>query len=441
MKIFDTQKFESILKSVLDQAQKKGADAEASIIVDSGISVNVRLGEVETVEFNQAKSLGLTVYKNQKKASVSTSDLTKEAVENCLSAALRIAEYTEKDPHAGLPEKDDLASTIPNLELSHPMDLTPDQAIQNALLAENAARAYDSRIRNSEGANFITHQKHFFHGNTLGFLSHYPSTRYALSCTVIAQDGQFMQRDQEFTVSRQYNALDPFAKVGEVSATKAVKRLNAQKIKTQEAPVIFFHEVAGGLFGSFISAISGSTLYRKSSFLLDHLDEKIFPDFLQIEESPHLLRGLGSAPFDQEGVQTTPHAIVRNGILKSYVLSSYSARKLGLKTTGNAGGIHNLIVSHGLMDLDGLIKKMHKGLLVTELMGHGINLVTGDYSRGAFGFWVENGEIQYPVEEITIAGNLKNMFLNLIDISNDLERRGNIQTGSVLIDRMTIAGN
>lgn len=435
-----TQKYQDVVNSVLEKAKQKGVQAEAVISIDSGISTVVRMGAVDTLEFHQDKLLGITVYKDHKKGSVTTTDISPEALESSLEAACRIAEYTEADSFSGLPEKEYLAKHIPDLDLSHPWEVTPEQSIEYAKQAEDAARAYDPRITNSDGATFVTHRKYRVLGNTLGFLGAYPSTRYALYCAVIAQQRDAMQRDQEYTVARDGHDLEPFAKVGEQAAVRALKRLNARKIQTTECPVIFSFDIAGTLFSSLIQAISGGNLYRKSSFLLDHLDKKIFPDFIQIEEVPHLPKGPGSTPFDHEGVATSQHDIIKNGILKSYVLSCYSARKLGLKPTGNAGGVHNLRVSHGNKSQDQLIKQMHKGLLVTELMGHGVNLVNGDYSRGAFGYWVENGEIQYPVEEITIAGNLKEMFMNLVEIGNDVEKRGNIQTGSVLLEKMMVAG-
>lgn len=435
------QEYKDIVTSLLEKAKKKGLHAEAALSVESGLSVSVRLREVETLEFHQGKSLGLTVFNNKKKGSVSVSDLSPKALDEAFNAACRIAELIEEDPAAGLADKNDLAKDIPDLDLYHPWDLAPDQAIQFAKTCEEAALSFDTRITNSEGASCNTHQKYRVYGNTLDFLSGYSTTYHSVYCSVIAQEKNMMQRDMDYTVSREAKTLTPFTKVGHEAAKRALRRLNARKLKTTEAPVIFSADIAGSLFGSFLGAISGGNLYRKSSFLLDHLDKQVFPDFLQIEEVPHLLRGLGSAPFDHEGVTTKQHPIIRNGILKSYVLSSYSARKLGLKTTGNAGGVHNLMVSHGLLDQEELIKKMHRGLLVTELMGHGVNILTGDYSRGVFGFWVENGEIQYPVEEITIAGNLRDMFMNLVDIGNDLEKRGNIQVGSVLLEKMTIAGH
>lgn len=435
-----TEKYNEAVLSVLEKAKKKGLQAEAFIGSDTGITTMVRMGNVDTLEFHQDKTLGITVYKGKQKGLVTTTDISKEAIESSLEAAAKIAEVTEADPFAGLPEEEFLAKEIPDLDLFHPWEVTPDQSIEYAKQAEDAARAFDARITNSEGATFSTHKKYRVMGNTNGFFGSCPSTRYALYCAVIAEYRDSMQRDQEYTVAHDYHDLESFTKIGEQAAKRTLQRLNARKIKTTACPVIFSFDIAGSLFASFIQAISGGNLYRKSSFLLDHLDKKVFPDFIQIEEMPHLRKGAGSAPFDHEGVLTRQREIIKDGILKSYVLSCYSARKLGLKTTGNAGGVHNLIISHGNKDQNELIKTMHKGLLVTEMMGHGVNLVSGDYSRGAFGYWIENGEIQYPVEEITIAGNLKDMFLNLVEIGNDVEKRGNIQTGSVLLENMTVAG-
>lgn len=431
-----------VVASVLEQAKSLGMDAaEAGVSYESGLSVTVRLGEVETIEFNHDKSLGITVYKGKKKGSVSTTDIHPDALHATLEAACRIAAYTEEDPCSGLADPDCIATSIPDLNLYHPWDINPEQAVVWAKECEATARTLDSRIVNSDGATFSTHNRFRVYGNTHGFLGAYPSTRHSLSCTVIAKAGDSMQRDYDFTIARDGNDLTPRGRVGQRAAEKTLRRLNARKIKTCEAPVIFASEIAGGLIGSFIAAISGGNLYRKSSFLLDHLGKRIFPKFVQIEEEPHLPKGLGSAPFDQEGVATKRHDIIKDGMLQSYVLGSYSARKLGLKTTGNCGGIHNLILSHSQYSLPELLRGMNKGLLVTELLGHGVNIVTGDYSRGAAGFWVENGEIQYPVEEITIAGNLKEMFSNLVAVGNDVEKRSNILTGSLWIDHMTIAGN
>ncbi len=431
-----------IVSEVLKKSKQLGLDAaEASVSWSSGLSATVRLGTVESVEFNRDKGLGITVYKGKKKGSVSTTDLQPAAIQSSLEAACRIAEYTEEDPYSGLADIESLARDIPNLDLDHPSNVTAEQAVQWAKECEDSARAFDSKIANSEGATFATHRGYRVYGNTLGFLGAYPGTRHSLNCIVIAKSGDCMQRDYDFTTARDIKDLNSRNSVGQTAALRSIRRLNARKMKTCEAPVIFSAEIAGGLWGSFIAAISGGNLYRRSSFLVDHLDKRIFPDFVNVEEIPHLRKGLGSAPFDDEGVATVQHSIVQAGILKSYVLSSYSARRLGLKTTGNAGGVNNLFISDSECDLADLIKRMGRGLLVTELMGHGVNLVTGDYSRGAGGFWIEDGQIQYPVHEITVAANLKDMFSNLVAIGDDTEKRGNIFTGSVLIDRMMIAGS
>lgn len=436
------QELKAILIYVLEQAKKLGAtSAEAGLAIESGLSTTVRLGTVDTIEFNHDKNLGLTVYFGHKKGSISSTDLRKEALETVIAAACNIAKYSEDDPCAGIADPDTLAKEIPDLHLYYPWEITPEQAIQWAKECEDAARSFDTRICNSEGASLSTHAKFRIYGNSHGFLGSYPSTSHSVSCAVIGQANATMQRDYDFTVSRDPRHLDSFAKVGRSAAERTLRRLSARKIKTTQAPVLIASEIASGLIGNFIAAISGGNLYRKATFLLDKLGKQIFPDFVHMEEMPHILGGLGSAAFDQEGVATKQHDILRQGILKSYVLSTYSARKLGMKTTGNAGGLHNLLVSHSGIDREGLIKKMGRGLIVTEMMGHGVNLVTGDYSRGAAGFWVENGEIQYPVEEITIAGNLKEMFLNLLAIGSDTEKRSNIQTGSLLFEQMMIAGN
>lgn len=436
------ENLKSIVADVLKKAKALGADAaEAGISYESGLSATVRMGETETIEFNRDKTLEITVFKGKKKGSVSTSEIRKEAIESSIEAAFRIATYTEEDPCSGLADVENLAKQFPDLDLYYPWTVSPEQAVSWAKECEASARGFDTRITNSEGATFSTHSRYRVYGNTQGFLGAYPSTLHALYCTVIAKANDAMQRDYDYTIARDGHALDSRVAVGQNAALRTLRRLNARKIKTCESPVIFSAEIASGLLSSFIAAISGGNLYRKSSFLLDHLDKAVFPSFVHIQEDPHLLKGLGSAPFDNEGVVTRRRNIVEAGILKSYVLGSYSARKLGLKTTGNAGGVHNLMISHSEHDLPDLIQEMDTGLLVTELMGHGINLVTGDYSRGASGFWIENGEIQYPVQEITIAGNLKEMFANLVAVGNDIEHRSNILTGSLWIHKMTIAGS
>lgn len=449
--ISDAQQMEE-LKAVVGDILKKAKDlgmdaAEAGISYETGLSVSVRMDEVETIEFNHDKSLGITVYKGKRKGSVSTTDIHKDALQSVLEAACRIATYTEEDPCSGLADKENMAiaGELPDLQLYYPWDITPEQAISMAKTCETIARQVDTRIVNSEGASVSTHKRLRIYGNTHGFIGAYPSTRHSLSCSVIAAEDPkstgAMQRDYDYTLGRDSRDMESAEKIGQRAARRTLRRLNARKIKTCQAPVIFAAEIAGSLIGAFISAISGSSLYRKSSFLLDHLGKPVFPNFMQITETPHLLKGLGSAAFDQEGVATKKHDIIKDGILQSYVLSSYSARKLGLKTTGNCGGVHNLVISDSGKGLNELLKDMNKGLLVTELLGHGINIVTGDYSRGAAGFWVENGEIQYPVEEITIAGNLKDMFANLVAVGNDIERRSPILTGSLWVENMMIAGD
>ena len=403
----DWGNLKSTVADVLKQAKALGVDAaEVGISYESGLSTTVRMGETETIEFNRDKSLDITVFKGKKKGTVSTSDIRKEAITSSLEAACRIATYTEEDPCSGLADVEFLAKNMPDLDLYYPWAVSPEQAVLWAKECEASARAFDTRIINSEGATFSTH------------------SRYSV-----------------YTLARDGHELESRVAVGQNAALRTLRRLNARKMKTCESPVIFSAEIAGSLLGSFISAISGGQLYRKSSFLLDHLGKSVFPAFVHIQEDPHLPKGLGSAPFDQEGVTTKRRTLVEAGILKSYVLSSYSARKLGLKTTGNAGGVRNLMISHSDQDLPDLIKEMGTGLLVTELMGHGINLVTGDYSRGASGFWIEHGEIQYPVEEITIAGNLKDMFAHLVAVGNDVDHRSNILTGSLWVHKMTIAGS
>lgn len=431
-----------MVAEVLDEAAKQGASAaEAGLSRDSGLSVTVRLGEVETIEHHRSQGLGLTVYIGQRKGSASTTDLRPEALRETVAAACRIARYAAEDTYAGLPDRELLATEFPDLDLYHPWALAPEGAIALASVCEDAARAYHPAITNSEGASLHTFQGVRVLGNSLGFLHGYPSSRHSLSCSVIGQHGDDMQRDDWWTVARASGELEEAAEVGRKAAERTVRRLDAQSLSTRQCPVIFAADVAGGLIGHFVGAIRGGNLYRKSSFLLDALGQKIFPDFVHIHEQPHLPRALGSAPYDSEGVATRARDLVKDGILQSYVLSTYAARKLGMQTTGNAGGVHNLTVDTGNLDLDGLLKKMNTGLLVTELMGQGVNTVTGDYSRGAAGFWVEGGEICYPVEEITIAGNLRDIYQGIQAIGCDVDLRGNVRTGSILLGEMTVAGD
>ena len=439
----DRQRVAEAVQQALEAARRLGASAaEASASMDSGLSVNVRLGEVETLEYHRGQNLAVTVYQNHAKGSASTADLSPAAVTEAVEAALRIARHTSSDPCAGLADPDLLARDFPDLDLYHPWDIDAAAAIELARACEAAGRAVDARITNSDGASVDAFEGVSAYGNTHGFLGLREGTRHSISCSLIAEDDGGMQRDYWYTVSRVPDALEAPEAVGRRAAERALRRLGGRKLDTRKAPVLFAPELARGLAGHFVAAISGGALYRKASFLLDTLGQAVFPDFVRVHEDPFIPRALGSAAFDQEGVATQRRDIVRDGVLQGYVLSSYSACKLGLRSTGNAGGVHNLIVDPGpeALDLDGLLRRMDTGLLVTELIGHGVNTVTGDYSRGAAGFWVEGGCLQYPVEEITIAGNLRDMFRGLLAVGSDVDLRGNIRTGSWLVEEMTIAG-
>jgi len=432
----------NVIDNALTEAKKQGASAaEVAIGVETGLSVTARLGDVETLEYNHDKGLGITVFMGQQKGSSSTSDFSPSAICEAVTAACRIAKYTAEDVYSGLADKALMAWDYPDLALNYIWELDSEQALVLALECEQEARQYDKRITNSEGASVASHSGIHVYGNSHGFSGGYPTTRHSISCSVIGQDGDIMQRDYWYTAARNPEALDSAKSVGEKAAQRTLARLNGRRLPTQQAPVLFAPETASGLLGHFTRAISGGSLYRKTSFLLDSLNQQLFPEWFHIEEQPHLKGALGSAPFDSEGVITQARDLVKSGVLQGYILSSYSARRLNMQTTGNAGGTHNLIVSGREMKSQAeLLKMMGKGLLVTELMGQGVNHITGDYSRGAAGFWVENGEIQFPVEEITIAGNLRDMFRSIQMIGNDADRRRNIQTGSILLDKMTIAG-
>ena len=442
----DTQdrlaRLEQIVADLLGEAKRQGAsEAEAGVSSDSGLEASVRLGEVETVEHTRDNGLGVTVYFGKRKGSASTTDLSAEAVRDTVTAACSIARYTTEDEHAGLADADLMATEVPELDLYHPWALDVEAAIERALVCEDAARRSDARIDNSEGATLSSQSGVQVYGNSHGFVGGYPVSRHSLSCAVIGRQGESMQRDYWYTVARASEDLDPAEEVGRRAAERTLARLGARKLTTRTVPVVFKAEVAPTLLRSFVGAIRGSALYRRSSFLLDSLGRSVFPEWVRIHENPLLRRGLASAPFDSEGVATRPRDLVRDGVLQGYVLDSYSARKLGMQTTGNAGGVRNLAIESGERDLDGLLADMGAGLLVTELMGQGVNPVTGDYSRGAAGFWVEGGEIRHPVEEITVAGNLKTMFQGLAAVGSDEECRGSIRTGSWLIDSMTVAGD
>jgi len=438
---YTLDQLKEMTQDVLRQATAAGASAaEAEISLGFGQNVSVRLDEVETIEYNRDKGLSVSVYFGQRRGHASTSDLSPQALSDTVRAACSIARHTAQDPFCGLAERDMLAKEFPDLDLYHPWDITVEQAIEMAKACESTAMSLDTRVNNSEGANVSTHEGLFAYANSLGFCGGYPTSRHALSCSVIAEQGDSMQRDYWYSTARAAADMEAAETVGRKAAERTVRRLGARQLDTRQVPVLFEPSLASGLISHFISAISGGNLYRKSSFLLDSLGQQVFSPLVNISELPHMPKGLASSPFDHEGVATHSRELVSNGVLQGYVLSSYSARKLGLTTTGNAGGNHNLIIKGGPHDFNSLLKQMGTGLVVTELLGHGTNLVTGDYSRGAAGFWVENGEIQYPVEEITIAGNLKDMFLGITAIGNDVLIQGSRQCGSILIDRMTIAG-
>jgi len=426
-----------------EEALRQGAsqcDADAS--VSRGLSVNVRLGAVDTVEYQRDRGLGVTVYFGKRKGSASTADLSRAAVAETVGKACAIARFTAEDSYAGLIEPEALARDIPDLDLDHPWELAPERAIELARECEAAGLALDARVSNSEGAAVSSQRHSGVYGNSLGFLAGYSSTSHSVSAALIAQQGEDMQRDYWYSVARDQAQLEPVAAIGRVAGSRALARLGARRLTTRKAPVAFVPEMARGLIGHFIGAIRGTSQYRKASFLLEAAGSQVFPAFISMQERPHIPRGLASAPFDQEGAATHDRDLVKDGVLEGYVLGSYSARRLGLRTTGNAGGLHNLLVTaaDGGLAAGEFLQRLGTGLLVTELMGQGVNGVTGDYSRGASGFWVENGAIAYPVHEITIAGNLKQMYREIAALGSDIDTRGGIRIGSVLISDMTIAG-
>ena len=430
-----------IAEDVIRRCREKGAsEADVAASVDEGLSVNVRLGEVETVERTRDRGVSVTVYFGRRKGSASTADLDPTSIEQTVEHACAIARFTEEDPANGLPDAELLAREIPNLDLWHPWDITAEEAIALGIEIEDAGRAFDPRIDNSEGASVQVGASMTAYANSLGFRGTERGTRHSLSCALIAEDDAGMQREYWYDTVRASGDFAPAADIGRKAAQRTVARLGARKLTTRECPVLFVPEVARGVIGHFLSAISGGALYRRASFLVDHAGKQIFPAWMQIVERPHIPRGHGSTAFDAEGVATRDSDLIKDGVLARYILGSYSARKLGLQSTGNAGGVHNVVVSHGAEDFPALLKRMGTGLMVTELMGQGVSLITGDYSRGASGFWVENGEIAYPVEEITIAANLREMFQRIVAIGRDVDLRSHILSGSMLIDRMTVAG-
>jgi len=437
---YSLDEIKQMSEDVLKVAKGLGASAaEAELSLSIGQSVSVRVNEVENIEYNRDKGVSVTVYFGKQKGHASTSDLTPQALKDTVAAACNIAKYTAKDEFCGLADADLMAKDVQDLDLNHPWNISVDEAIEIAKQCETAAMQVDSRINNSEGASVSTGTGFFAYSNSHGFTGGYPSSRHGISCSVIAESDSNMQRDYWYSTARAAEDLQTAVEIGRIAGERTVRRLDAKKIKTCQVPVLFEAPLASGLISSLISAISGGNLYRKSSFLLDSLGKQIASPLLNIYEDPHIRKGLASSPFDNEGVATSARQLVKEGVLQGYVLSSYSARKLGMKTTGNAGGNHNLIVQSGGLDFAGLLKEMGTGLVVTELLGHGMNMVTGDYSRGAAGFWVENGVIVHPVEEITIASNMADMLKMIVAIGNDVLVQGSKQVGSILIERMTVA--
>ena len=436
-----TATLERLAEAILSEATQAGATAaETEVSQAAGLGVTVRKGEVETVTYNRDKGISVTVYIGQRRGHASTADFADESIRATVQKAAAIARYTAEDPFAGLADHDRLARDIPDLDLYHPWELSVEQAIELGRAAEAAALAADKRIVNSEGATVSRGESEFVYANTNAFLGGYRSSRHHIDCAVVGDDDGAMQRDYWYTAARAPGDLMSAEEVGRIAGRRTARRLNARKLATLESPVIFEAPEAADLIGSFVSAVSGGSLYRKTSFLLDSLGQQVFAPIVNIREAPHLPRARGSAPFDNEGVATLARDVVSAGVVNGYFLGSYSARKLGMTTTGNAGGSHNLIVAPGNDDLDALIARMGRGLLITEQLGQGVNAVTGDYSRGAAGFWIEDGAIAYPVEEITIAGNLKKMFRDIVAIGRDVDRRGSRHVGSILISGMTVAG-
>jgi PmbA protein len=438
----DAESFKNIVADTLKMAIEKGAtQAEAGLSVSQGLSIATRMREVETIAHQQDNGLGISVYFGQHKGTASTSNLNPEAIRKTVEAACNIAKYTSKDPCAGLADKDLIATEFKELDLYHPWDITPEAAIELALECESSALDFDPRVVNSEGASVDMSAGVSVYGNTHGFLQAQHKTRHSLSCSVIGEADGSMQRDYWYDISRNASHLTTAKAIGEKAADRTVKRLGARKLKTRSAPVLFVPEVARSIIGHFTSAISGSAQYRKASFLLDAVGSQIFPEFIQLIESPFEKQSLGSANFDSEGVAIKAASLVIDGVIQNYLLDSYAARKLSLKSTGHGSGVHNLTLNNTGKSFNECLKTMHTGFLVTELMGQGANTVTGDYSRGAAGFWVENGEILYPVEEVTVAANLKDMFMGISEVGNDIDKLSNIRTGSILIENMKIAGS
>lgn len=439
--LVDEKVYLNAVSQMLDFAKQAGATAaEVGLLAAQGLNVTTRMGNVETLEFSRDKSLAITVYRDKQKGSASTTDLSSQSLKDTVEAAIHLAKLTQSDPFAGLAEKEEMAFGYEDCDLYHPWQLDVREAIALAKQCEESALQFHPKIVNSEGATVSSNQSYHVYANSHGFIGHYPSSSHHLSCSVIGEENKNLERDYDYTISRIPSLLEKADGVGKNTAQKVLARLGGRKIATQKAPVLFHSNIASGLIGYLISALFGRMHFRKTTFLLDSLGKQVLPAFFQIDERPHLPAGLASSPFDSDGVRTMPKDIIQNGVVKSYILSAYSARKLGMANTGNAGGSHNLFVKTSQDNYEALIRKMDKGLIVTELMGQGVNLVNGNYSRGATGFWVENGEIQYPVHEITIAGNLKDMLRHIVSVGNDVDARHAIQTGSILIEEMMLAG-
>jgi PmbA protein len=437
----ELERLAGIAEDVLARCRAAGASqAEVGLDDDRGISVNVRMGEVETIEHTRDRGLSLTVYFGKRKGSASTADLMPASIAATIEYACAIARFTEEDPCAGLADPERMARVFPDLDLWHPWALTPEHAIELGVACEAAGRAVDPRIDNSDGAGVSSGESLSVYANSHGFVGRERGTHHSVSCALIAEDEQGMQRDYWYTSARHAGDLESIEGVGRTAAERTLRRLGAHRLGTRECPVLFAPELARSLIGHFVSAVSGGALYRRASFLLDQVGQPLFPDWFNIREEPHLLRGLGSGAFDSEGVATVASDLVRDGVLARYVLGSYSARKLGLASTGNAGGVHNLVVASNAGTLQQMMRGMGTGLLVTELMGQGVNIVTGDYSRGAAGFWIENGEPVHPVEEITIAGNLRQMFAGIVAVGSEVDHRSHVLTGPILLDKLTVAG-
>lgn len=434
-------KMKNVVEHALSLAKKEGVnEAEVAVSTSHGFTTSVRLGEVDTVEYHQDNGFDITVYKNHCQGSASTSDLSSQAIENAVKKACLIARHTGEDPCHGLADKERLAKQYDDLDLYFPWAIEASEAIQLAKQCEEAGRQWNPKITNSEGASVSQYEGRFMYGNSNGFLGGYASSRHSMNCILLAEGSENKERDYEYTQARDPRDLKSTQWVGEEAARKTVARLNARKLSTRQTPVIFAPRIAAGLLGNFVASIRGSSIYRQASFLVGALHQKVFPEYITLTEDPLIRKAMGSAPFDNEGVATQKRTVVERGVLNNYVLDAYSARKLGLQTTGNAGGVRNLMIHPTAGNLDDLLKEMDTGLLVTELMGQGVNIITGDYSRGASGFWVEKGQIQYPVHEITIAGNLKDMFLNIVAVGDDVDKRGSLWSGSLLLENMTVAG-